>query len=77
MNKQVTTKQHKYWIPKNYYEPVMFALKIYHSQNSFNKAVDIAHYYFTNDPSQDYYIPPAKLERNKLAKHLMKYIINS
>lgn len=74
---KTTTKQYKYWIPNNYYEPAMFALKIYHKEDSFNKAIDIAYHYFTSDPTKDYYISPTKLDRNKLARHLNKYIINS
>lgn len=75
MNRQ--SKQHPYWIPKNYYEPAMFALKVFSSDNRFNRAVDIAYHFYTADPTADCYISPAKLDRNKLAKHLAKWILNS
>lgn len=70
-------KQHHYWIPKNYYEPAMFALKIFSQDNQFNRAIDISYHYFTSDPTADYYISPTKLDRNKLSKHLLKWIANS
>lgn len=71
-----TTKK-KYYIPKNYYEPAMFALRLFKEENKgFNQSVDIAHAVFTN-PSHDKYIPPAKLNRNNLSRHLIKYIVNT
>lgn len=77
MNNKTTVKQHSYWIPKNYYKPAMFALKIYHDTDRFNKAIDIAYYYYTSDTTSDHYISPTKMNRNTLAKHLIKHITNS
>lgn len=66
-----------YWIPKNYYHPAMFALQLFRKSGQFNSSVDAAYYAFTADLSSPDYIPPSKLNRNKLSQHLLKYIANS
>lgn len=75
MTKHTEIKQHSYWIPKNYYKPAMFALEHFCKYRRFNQAVDAAYYIFT-DPSSEDYVEPSKLNRNNLAKHLLKYISN-
>lgn len=71
-------RMHPYHIPKSYYKPAMFAHKLMLDKHyGFNRSVDIAHHTFTADPSAEDYIPPSRLNRNVLAKHLIKYISNT
>lgn len=74
---KTTLKQRKYHIPKNYYEPAVFALQMFHKTNQFNRSVDAAVAFFTADPASPHYVAPAKLDRNTLARHLLKKISNS
>ena len=67
----------KPWIPNSYYVPVKSALDLFTKTKQFNKAVDATYAFYTASPESDHYIPPDKLDRNKLAKHLLKYISNT
>jgi len=68
MPKQVI-HQKKYYIPKAYKEAVEYALRIYHSTDRFNQAVDISHQHFNTKQHP--------LDRNTLSRHLIKRIANS
>lgn len=77
MNKalKTTISVHKHHIPKTYYKPAMYALKLFRSGVSFHKSLSIAIASYTNPQSPDY-INPSKLHYRKLSEHLLAYIAN-
>lgn len=64
MTVKTKTTAHRYHIPRSYYQPAMYALKLFRSGKSFNRSVDIASASYQN------------INRNNLAKHLIKWITN-